>query len=224
MLICEFIGSSSTGTDPRVRVPVTVGFANRFYEPIVLLDALNATYKRKPYNDPDPSSDTTQSPERTFQCFVNKLAQLCDSDKGGETVTAFTVLQHPDHIEYRFASNQRDTEDFIRAQNFTTSILHILGSMEGREKQSVISNILQTSLSFSRPRVTVYVRLLRVQAEICISACKVENTTECEYKDLGVVSNNLLCVSALSILEKLQELSAALRFSDEGGLKDDACE
>jgi hypothetical protein len=33
--------------------------------------------------------------------------------------------------------------------------------MEGREKQSVISNILQTSLSFSRPRVTVYVRLLR---------------------------------------------------------------
>jgi len=224
LLTCEFIGSSSTGSDPRVRVPVKVGFANRFYEPIVLLDTLNAACKRKPYNDSDPSSDMTQSPERTFQCFVNKLAQLCDSDKGGKTVTAFTVLQHPDHIEYRFTSNQRDNEDFIRAQNFTTSILHILGSMEGREKQSVISNILQTSMSFSRSRVTVYMRILKNQAVTCISACKVENTIECEYKDLGVVLNNLLCVLALSILEKLQKLSAALQFSDEGGLNDDACE
>ena len=221
---CGFTGSSLTGTDPRVRVRATAGFTNRFYEPIVLLDALNATCQKKPYNDPDPSSDPTRSPERTFQCFVNKLAQLCDNEKGGETVTAFTVLQHPDHIEYRFTSNQRDTDDFIRTQNFTTSILHILGNMEKREKQSVISDILRTSLSFSRSRVMVYVRLLKDQAVLCMSACKVENTIECEYEYLDLVSKNLLCAPALSILRKLQELYAELRFSGEEGLKDDACE
>jgi len=127
-----------------------------------------------------PSSDMTQSLEHIFQRFVNTLAQLCDSGKGGNTVTAFTVLQHPDHIEYRFTSNQRDTEDFIRTQNFTSSILHILGNMQEHEKQSVVSNILRRSLSFNRSRVTVDVKILKAQAEKCINACKIVNTDECE--------------------------------------------
>jgi hypothetical protein len=177
-------------------VRITSGFTNRFYEPIVLLDVLNATCEKKPYNEPDASSDTTQSPEHTFQCFVNKIAQLCDSEKGGETVTSFVVLQHPDHIEYRFTSNQRATADFNRAKNFTTSILRILGSMKRHEKQSVISDILRKSLSFSRSRVTVYMRLLKDQAGLCISACELEDSNECEYINVDLVSITYLCVSS----------------------------
>ena len=177
---------------------VNAKLAKRFYEPIVLLKVLNATYDKKPYNAPDPSSDMAQSPEHTFQWFVNTLAQLCDSEKGGKTVTAFTVMQYPDGIEYRFTSNQRDTEDFIRTQDFASSILHILGNMQGCEKQSVISNILRKSLSFSRSRVTVEVRILKARAEECISACKIENTDECEYEDLGFASKLTLCVSSVN--------------------------
>lgn len=177
----EYVGSSSRDTDPHPRdiVRVKSGLAKRFYEPIILLYVLNTTHKKKPSSTLDPSMDTTQSSE-LIQCFVNKLALLCDSDKGGGTVTAFTVLQHPDHIEYRFTSNQRDTDGFIRAQNFTTSILHILGGMEEHEKQSVITNILRTSLSFNRPRVISYLKTLKTQGELCASACKNENTNECE--------------------------------------------
>ncbi|CZR61727.1 uncharacterized protein PAC_11624 [Phialocephala subalpina] len=218
------IGSSSRGTDPRIRVPVNAKLASRFYEPIVLLKVLNATCDKKPSNAPDPSPDMTQSPEHTFQWFVNTLAQLCDSDKGGKTVTAFTVLQHPDHIEYRFTSNQRGTEEFIRAQTFTSSILHILGSMQGHEKQSVISDILRRSLSFSRSGVTVEVRILKGRAEECISACEIENTDECEYEDLGPASNNSVFVSARSILEKLKELYEGLPVSNKEELSDNECE
>lgn len=211
-------------TDPRIRVLVNAKLANRFYEPIVLLKVLNATCDQKLSNALDPSSDMTQSAEHTFQWFANTLAQLCDSDKGGKTVTAFTVLQYPDCIEYRFASNQRDTKDLIRAQKFTSSILHILGNMQGHEKHRVISNILRRSLTFSRSRVTVEVRTLKARAEECISACKIENTDECEYEDLGLASNNSLFVSARLILEKLKELYEGLLVSNREGLNDNECE
>ncbi|KAF8859182.1 hypothetical protein BDZ45DRAFT_725469 [Acephala macrosclerotiorum] len=199
----SFLRSSSRGTDPRIRVLVNAKLANRFYEPIVLLKVLNTTCDKKPSNAPDPPSDMTQSLEHTFQWFVNTLAQLCDSEKGGKTVTAFTVLQHPDHIEYRFTSNQRDTEEFIRAQNFTSSILHILGSMQRHEKQSVISDILRRSLSFSRSGVTVEVRILKARAEECISACNIENTDE-----------------SRSILKKLKELYEESLVSNKEELND----
>jgi hypothetical protein len=189
-LTCDFVGSSSRDADPRNRVPVNAKLANRFYEPIILLKVLNATCDKKLSNAPDPSSDTTQSPKHIFQWFVNALAQLCDSEKGGNSVTAFVVLQNPDHIEYRFTSNQRDTQDFIRAQNFISSILHILGSMRTNEKQSAISDILRRSLSFSRSKVMVEAKTLKNRAEKCLSACKQENTDECEYEDLGLTSNS----------------------------------
>jgi hypothetical protein len=171
-------------------VPVKAKLAKRFYEPIFLLKALNATCDKKRSDAPDPSPDMTQSPKHTFQWFVNTLAQLCDSGKGGKTVTAFTVLKHPNHIEYRFTSNQRGTEEFIQAQDFTLSILNILGSMQEQEKQSVISDILRRSLSFSRSRVTVELKLLKTRAEECIRACKLEETDECEYEELSLDLKN----------------------------------
>ena len=97
-------------------------------------------------------------------------------------MTSFAVLQHPDCIEYRFTSNQRNTEDFVRAQNFIASMLQILGSMQKYEKQSMISIFLRRSLSFGRLRVTLDLKILKDRAKECISACKVENTDECEYE------------------------------------------
>lgn len=171
-------------------MPVNNKLAARFYEPIILLKVLNATCDRKLSDAPDPSSDMTQSSRDTFQWFVNALAQLCDSVKGGKSVTAFVVLQHPDHIEYRFTSNQRNTQEFLRAQTFISSILRILGSMQKNEKQSAISDILRASLSFSRSRVTEEIKKLKARAKECLSECELEDTDECEYEDITLTSNS----------------------------------
>src|SRR4051812_41755011 len=100
-------------------IPVRSKLANRFYEPIILLVGLNMSWTDHLNSKaPDLLSDKAQSPKDAFQCFVNKLGQLCDSERHGKTVTAFVVLKFPDSIQYRFASNQREEEDLIHTKSF----------------------------------------------------------------------------------------------------------
>jgi hypothetical protein len=154
---------------------------NRFYEPIVLLDGLNDALIHNQFSKaPDLSLDAEQSPEHSFHCFVNKLGQLCDSKRGGDTVTAFVVLKYPDRIQYLFASNQREIEDLIRAQTFITYVLQTLGKTDKDKLQGMTSHILRESLSFTRPRVEYSVKVLKIQAAACISTCEKEETGECE--------------------------------------------
>jgi hypothetical protein len=96
-------------------------------------------------------------------------------------VTAFVVLQFPDHIEYRFTSNQRETRDFILGQKFITNILQTLGSAKKDELSDMTSHILRASLSFTRPRLEAYVDNLKKQAVPCIRACIMEDTDQCKY-------------------------------------------
>jgi hypothetical protein len=167
--------------NPRVPVQTSYGLANRFYGPIILLSALNdACVASRPVNFPNLSLDAEQSPERAFHDFVNKLAQLCDIERGGNTVTALTVLQYPDRIEYRFTSNQRDREGLDYTRNFITSILNALGEAKKHDFLRITSSILRKSLSFTRPRVQPYVDALKKQVTSCISVCRTENTDECK--------------------------------------------
>jgi hypothetical protein len=162
---------------PRNPVQVKSSLTYRFYEPIVLLLSLNEAYlHNRPAKAPDLSLDVGQSHERSFHCFVNKLGQLCDSERGGNTVTAFVVLQFPDHIQYRFTSNQRKDEDLDHARTFITHILETLCLMD---RDDMPSHILQKALSFTRPRVAGYVKQLKIHAVTCISACTKEGTEDC---------------------------------------------
>jgi hypothetical protein len=157
--------------------------ANRFYEPIILLVGLNMAWEHNQISKaPDLSSDETESPERAFHNFVNKLGQLCDSERDGNTVTAFVVLEFPDRIQYRFASNHQEEEDLIRAKAFTTYLLQTLGGAGGDELQDKTSHILRKSLSFIRPRAGAYVKSLKKQAALCIEACARESTEDCEFE------------------------------------------
>lgn len=179
----DIAGYSPTDPNTHSPVPLKSALAKRFYEPIILLVGLNAAWEdHQTSKAPDLSSDMAQSSERAFHCFVNKLGQLCDSERGGKTVTAFVVLQFPDHIQYRFASNQREEEDLIRAQSFIEYILHALGRTDACKLREMTSHILQKSLSFTRPRVGAYVRSLKKHTALCISSCERKGTEECEFK------------------------------------------
>lgn len=178
---------------PRVLVQLNYKFSNKFYGPIILLSALNdACIHSRPVKSSDLSLEGEQSPERTFHDFVNKLAQLCDIRRGGDTVTALTILQYPDRIEYRFASNDRDTGELDDAKKFVTSLLNALGRPEQHDIQGFTSNILRTSLCFTRPRVEVYVKALKKEVACCIDTSRGDNTDECKYTGLYLLSGILL--------------------------------
>jgi hypothetical protein len=179
--------------NPRVLIELDYTFSNKFYGPIILLAALNDACKHsRPARSPDLPSDGEQSPERGFHDFVNKLARLCDIERGGRTVTSLAVLQEPDHIEYRFTSNERTSEELDHAQNFIISILNALRRAGNHDVQTFISYILRKSVCFARPRVEAYLKALEKEITSCIDAIGSENTNECEYHDLNVISAILL--------------------------------
>lgn len=131
---------------------------------------------------PDLSLDPIQSPENEFQDFVNKLSQFCDSERRGKTVTAFVVLQFPDHIEYRFASNSRNGNDLIRTQSFVKRMLDTLHKADEFKSSELNSKILQQALIFTRPRIEADVKLLNINTALCIKSCERDRTDECKFK------------------------------------------
>ncbi|KAH8589269.1 hypothetical protein B0O99DRAFT_725644 [Bisporella sp. PMI_857] len=191
-----FTGPSSNGAIHRCPVPVEPKFANRFYEPIILLKSLNrACESSQAPKTPDLLPDNTQSPEYAFHCFRG-----C-----GNTVTAFAVLSFPDRIEYRFASNQREEIDLIGARKFISYLIATLGKTEAHDLERITSHLLQTSLSFTRPRVTAYLHSLNKQSTSCIDTCTGEITKESH-----------------SILKKLEELQKLVVSASDSSLNDDA--
>ena len=180
----------------RVPVHLPYSLANKFYGPIILLSALNnACIDSRSVKFPDLSFQAEQSPEKAFHNFLNKFAQLCDIERGGKTVTALAVLQYPDHIQYRFTSNQREQEELDYTQAFITSVLFALGRAEGCDVQDLTSSILRKSLSFTRPRVEIYVNALKKEVTSCIGECGAEKAQEGTYKDLAVISESYFCLS-----------------------------
>jgi hypothetical protein len=73
----------------------------RFYEPLVLLLALNqACMHNYVPRVAEPLTEVPlHSPEELFKDFVNKLCQICDNKRGGDSVTAISVLQFPDRVQ-----------------------------------------------------------------------------------------------------------------------------
>lgn len=57
--------------------------------------------------DTTPEVTTPRSRKQTYYCFVHQLVRICDSRRGGATVTAFAVLQ-PGSVQYRFGCNERN--------------------------------------------------------------------------------------------------------------------
>ena len=157
------------------RYPVRLGkrVDNRFYEPIVLFLALStACEQQRPARAPDSSPDVIQSPESLFHNFVNKISQICDSEKYGTTVTSFVVLKcagdHP--IEYRFASNQRSGTQLEESKTFITLVLNtVRQSKKDSPGHSSRTDVLRQILLYNKERVSAYLTSMGEHCESCIS-------------------------------------------------------
>jgi hypothetical protein len=163
----------------------------RFYEPVVLLDALRSVYlKDNIVAEPDLEGGSGKSPRQTYFCFLNKLSQICDSQPKqplGKTVSAVVVLDSGT-IEYRVASNQRDSRELDTVRGYLTTILDVLGRVTDDEVNDrafmgpIFSGILKKVLAFNRPRVEGYMQVLSDRLDFCINSSSADGTGEGKEK------------------------------------------
>ena len=175
--------------DPSNRVvPLTAGMRKRLYEPAIMLYCLIMAYvEGRTIEAPGTGSKTSMPKTRaqTFYCFVDKLGHICDSRKGGKTVTAFAILQ-TGRIEYRFTSNRRKTSELAAVRHYITGILISLGDETAEEIKDALkrrgsplfTQILGKIIRFNRPRVEYYARTARTQLGFCADEIELDNSEE----------------------------------------------
>ncbi|KAK4167030.1 hypothetical protein QBC43DRAFT_349857 [Cladorrhinum sp. PSN259] len=160
-------------------VSLPPGLIKRFYATTIFHSTLENTINRSQKKTPSDVEDTTSwSDEKSiFHRFVNRLAHICDSKPGGDTVTAVAVLA-PGSIEYRLTSNQRSPVAYDSVRRYLwEDILGLLrdasdDDINNKLYVSVLSSsILLNILRFARRRVKCYVKLLVDKIDFCIQWC-----------------------------------------------------
>ncbi|KAK3379654.1 hypothetical protein B0T24DRAFT_569852 [Lasiosphaeria ovina] len=158
-------------------IPIPAGLRKRFYEPVVILCCVPRYCIRNSVETATYEVDTPKSLEHTYRCFVDKLSQICDSERGGETVTSFGVLKlDKDKVQYWFASNQRNTAELGVVEDYITDIFQTLSNSSRSDvklaianpRRSLYSDILTRIIRFNRGRMELYVERLCKELEICL--------------------------------------------------------
>ncbi|KAK4187666.1 hypothetical protein QBC35DRAFT_498262 [Podospora australis] len=168
-------------------IPINPGQIRRFYGAVVLLNVLNGILvqgQAETKSVGNLEAVFTKGPKEIYQCFVNKLAQILDIKRGGDNVTAISIL-HPGCIEYRISSNNRTESSYEEAMAFLKNdILGPLGLAkdseleDGQKEKEMRSSMLLKILAFTQKRIRTYVRTMIKSLGPCIADCDRENGNE----------------------------------------------
>lgn len=126
---------------------------------------------------PDANMEPSSDPEKTFHYFVNNLAHVCDTQRGGKTVTGLAVLRQSDALLYVYASNARDEHAFTETTRFLTDLLTKVGkaildseAAEGELYDAILHDVLR----FNSPRIGAYIDGFEKLSERCTQLCSTE--------------------------------------------------
>lgn len=188
-------------------IPLAPKIIHRFYEPIMLLEALRESARE---HLPIPSQSAHVNVEdlkQLYQAFVYKLAHICDREKGGKTVTAIMILDmsnvptdEPEYT-YVFAVNQATSEHLAHTASFLHTVLQKVAlappatDTEGRTAAE--RELRQIVLRFNRPRMRFYLNSLRERASVCLDYCLMSESDE--NNKVREVLNDLLYSEDLEI-------------------------
>ncbi|KAF4808772.1 hypothetical protein CGCSCA5_v011970 [Colletotrichum siamense] len=215
--------------------PVAVDYQRLFYEPVVLEYALQIACRggREVFNEtPIMENDSLTSQKQAFHCFVDKLAQVCDNERGGKRVTAMAVLSGSDHTKFIFASNERNEDERAETHDFLHSLLTLVGkNPAGLKPKPLTKQVLWKILHFNMPRLNDYLNRLIKYLNKCIADCdrrQLSSTLKSELeklrekadfpRDSGAVQDKVL-----SDCEKLIKGVVAIKSSPlEVAIKDHA--
>ncbi|KAG8160240.1 hypothetical protein KVR01_009776 [Diaporthe batatas] len=167
----------------------------RFYEPVVLLLALTQAcmHNYAPRVAESLAEVPSHSPDELFKDFVNKLCQICDNRRGGDAVTAISVLQYPDRVQYRFASNQRSEKELLKVKSYLEGILETLKGYSPSSSNLLMASVLRKIVAFNRLRLQGYIRYLYSQTQICLDTPKLSTDLSDkvrEVQDLVKIADN----------------------------------
>ncbi|KAI1044959.1 hypothetical protein LB503_013580 [Fusarium chuoi] len=100
------------------------------YEPIILECALREVGPPPTYSHESQSTEKYEAemPDlKAFQFYVNKLAQVCDNERGGNTISALAILQGSLGPHYVFGSNRKDARGLKTTKSFVQALLDLVG-------------------------------------------------------------------------------------------------
>ncbi|KAK0644662.1 hypothetical protein B0T16DRAFT_448241 [Cercophora newfieldiana] len=169
--------------DSPTGIPLGAKLTTRFYLLLILHESLKKIFKKA---EALRMPDIETVPTDVFKTFVNKLAHICDSAKGGEKATAFVVMQLGT-IRYYFTSNKRDKEDYQRTSLYVTGILKSLGQATDDEVRSqdgndgslpIFSDILRRIIGFNQSRITGYIGRMSEKIDACIDSAQQDPSPE----------------------------------------------
>ncbi|KAH7184568.1 uncharacterized protein B0J16DRAFT_267046 [Fusarium flagelliforme] len=148
------------------------------YQPILLEDALHkaATFPTYPHESDNQSAGTYQAEMEdleAFRFYVNKLAQVCDNERGGDTVSAIAILRGSAGPNYVIGSNFRDPGDLQMTKDFMQVLLDLMGKNPDKlQPKALRSRVLWFILSFNIPRLQEYLQHLSQAVQECRESCE----------------------------------------------------
>uniref|UniRef100_A0A0D2XB26 Uncharacterized protein n=1 Tax=Fusarium oxysporum (strain Fo5176) TaxID=660025 RepID=A0A0D2XB26_FUSOF len=153
----------------------------RLYEPIVLYKALTEITHEQGALRPAEIPERPRTEEERYHHFLHKLASICDSTKGGKTVTSIAILDEEEKYKYVFACNQISDRDLSDTRDLLTTVLTSLYDFHTfplDKKNTVESEILKKILSFNSPRINCYLNTLKAKNIVeCLEYCQMQTDT-----------------------------------------------
>lgn len=139
----------------------------------VVLHAVNETCKSRgeiQYASGETLSDASLT---DYQKFLCKLAQVCDSTKGGSTITALVALKGSQGPDYVFASNCRKRAELENTKVFLFNLMHYVGTNpQSLAQKALQKQVLWRILEFGFPKLDIYLRGLLPALAFCIRYCE----------------------------------------------------
>lgn len=160
-------------TIKRVPVPIDESKLVEFQNLCIVFTAVNETCKARneiKYSSGDSTNDVSLTEMQKFLC---KLAQVCDTRKGGDTITALVALKGARGPEFLFTSNSRKTAELEDTRQILLYILQYVGANTGKLGSKVIQkHVLWKILEFNYPKLDLYLKGLNSALDQCISECQ----------------------------------------------------
>lgn len=125
--------------------------------------------------------------------LVNKLAQICDFEPGGKTVSALAVIIYNGRLCYVLASNHRATGAMKNARAGLQAVLNILkDSVEERTNDSdevMEKRLLKEILIWNNVRVRSYLTAIEKELKNCMAKCDTSEQGTTKQLSLGFSSD-----------------------------------
>ena len=141
------------------RLDATQRLLHRFYEPLILLRILDPT--RGEQSTRPTSEPKEQSLEEKWHKFLDQLSWVCDSETGGDTVSAIAAQKTPGGPVFWLAANSNPASKALPHLRWVLKQLESIHDPSPPEIEKLEDDITTRCIEFSKNKVRNYGGRLR---------------------------------------------------------------